>query len=216
MPAPRLKICGLTQRADAELVLRSGVEYLGFNFFSGSKRALTLDDLDWIAKLPRASFSEASFVAVVVNPAPPLLAALEESALFSFIQFHGDELPEDCARCRLPWIKAAPVLSQAQLESLLHYPTDHLLLDAPAAPGQYGGTGNQANWSLAAEFIVAHPEKQVFLAGGITPENAARAAAAVRPFALDLASGVEIHPRQKDPQKLAALLSSLGRLASPF
>jgi phosphoribosylanthranilate isomerase len=196
------------------MVLEAGLDFLGFNFFSGSKRALTLDDLHWISALPREAFPSAQFVAVVVNPTLELLDALVTSRLFDLLQFHGDESPEFCATCPLPWIKAAPVLSPEQLATLADYPTPWLLLDAPAPPGQYGGTGQQANWQLARDFIQSHPEKNVLLAGGINPGNALSAWQSVSPFALDLASGVEISPRQKSPALILELLLKLGRLAS--
>jgi phosphoribosylanthranilate isomerase len=196
------------------MVLETGINLLGFNFFSGSKRALTLDDFHWISALPKENFPSAQFVAVVVNPSPALLNALVTSSLFELIQFHGDESPEFCATCPLPWIKAAPVLSPEQLATLAEYPTPWLLLDAPAPPGQYGGTGQRANWQLARDFIQAHPQKRVLLAGGITPGNALSAWQSVSPFALDLASGVETSPRQKSPALILELLQKLGLLAS--
>lgn len=206
VPSAHLKICGLTNPDDARLALQPGVHALGFNFFPRSKRALTLADLDWIASLPRT----AQFVAVVVEPPPDLLHALVQSACFDFIQFHGEESPAACADCPLPWIKAWPVRSAPDLERLTAYATPWLLLDAPAPPGEYGGTGHPANWSLAADFIATHPEKKILLAGGIHPGNARAALAATRAFGLDLASGVESSPRQKDPVKIKALLQALA------
>lgn len=211
MRPPRVKICGITNAGDARLAMAAGVDFLGFNFFEGSKRAIGLGDLEWIAGLPRAEHPETRFVAVVVAPTRELLAAVTGSGLFDFVQFHGGESAEFCAACPQPWIKAAPVESGGGLEDLEKFDTSWLLLDAPAPAGQYGGTGKVADWDLACEFVAAHPEKRIFLAGGITPENARTAWEKVRPYALDLASGVERSSREKDPEKVALLLRNLGR-----
>lgn len=190
-----VKICGITNEADARMCAAGGADALGFNFFPGSKRCLDLPEaLPWIRLLggscPR--------VAVVVNPDPGLLAELMAADCFEWIQFHGDESPEFCAGLGLEsWIKAVRVQNPADLDSSLAFPAPALLLDA-WSPDAYGGTGMRLDWDLVRDFTLAHPERRFILAGGLDVSNVRQAARIVRPAALDVASGVEIHPRKKD------------------
>ena len=191
----RTKICGLTGREDAELALAAGADALGFNFFSGSKRFLDFEShRDWIRDLD----PKAARVAVVVNPDEPLLTALRDSGCFDAIQFHGDEAPEFCARAGFPtWIRAVRVRDEGSLDEALQFDTPYLLFDA-WSPGAYGGTGKRLDWDLIRGFVLAHPDRQVILAGGLTPPNVREAVRIVRPHAVDVASGVELDPGRKN------------------
>ncbi len=125
------------------------------------------------------------------------------------MQFHGDETPELCATCPLPWVRAVRVSGPDALAAALGYATPLLLLDGHATSG-YGGLGVTVDPMLAAEFVSAHSEKRVFLAGGLRPETVAAAVRVVRPFGVDVASGVECEgdPRRKDAAKVRAFIAA--------
>ncbi len=202
------KICGITNWEDAVMAVELGAGALGFNFYPPSPRSIPHDaDLGWIGDLGVA-FPDIARVAVVVNPEDSLLRKLRDAKCFEAIQFHGDESPEFCAKEGASfdhWIKALRVRSEEDLAVALEFTTPFLLLDAAVA-GSYGGSGQTLDWSLAGEFVAAHPERKILLAGGLTPENVARAVAQVHPHALDVASGVESAPGQKDPKKVGEFI----------
>lgn len=204
------KICGITNGADAISAIEAGAGALGFNFYPPSPRSIPHDaDLGWIKELAK-SFPDVAKVAVVVNPNEALLKKLREASCFDAIQFHGDESPEFCALegAAFPfWIKALRIRSDEDLAVALPFQTPFLLLDAAVA-GSYGGSGHQLDWSLAAPFVIAHPERCVILAGGLNPENVATAVAQVRPHAVDVASGVESAPGIKDHTKMREFIAA--------
>lgn len=204
------KICGITTPEDALGCIEAGAGALGFNFYPPSPRSIPADDcLGWIKKL-KADYPDIAFVAVVVNPDEPLLERLCSAGCFDAIQFHGDEPPEFCAEvgARFPrWIRALRIRSQADLDGATAYKTPFLLLDA-AVPGTYGGSGHTVDWSLAASFVAAHPDRRVILAGGLNPGNVALAVQEVRSHAVDVASGVESTPGAKDPAKVGPFIAS--------
>jgi len=204
------KICGITTWEDAVMAIEAGAGALGFNFYTPSPRSIPADaDLGWIGDLGVA-FPDIARVAVVVNPNEPLLRKLREAACFEAIQFHGDETPDFCAKegeAFSYWIKALRVRSEEDFAVTTEFSTPFLLLDA-AVPGSYGGSGQTLDWSLAAKFIAGHPGKKVLLAGGLTPDNVTAAIAQVHPHAVDVASGVESAPGQKDPEKVRAFIIS--------
>jgi phosphoribosylanthranilate isomerase len=204
------KVCGITSWEDAVMAIESGAGALGFNFYPPSPRSIPADaDLGWIRDLGMA-FPDIARVAVVVNPDEPLLQKLREADCFEAIQFHGDESPEFCTKEGAAfnyWIKALRVRSEEDLAVSVEFSTPFLLLDA-AVPGSYGGSGKTLDWSLAAKFVAGYPGKKVLLAGGLTPNNVSAAVAQVHPHAVDVASGVESAPGQKDPEKVRAFIIS--------
>ncbi len=191
-----IKICGITCPEDADLCRDAGADALGFNFFEGSSRALdAVTALPWIQRLGGSP----ARVAVVVNPSAALLKSLRSAECFEFIQFHGDESPGFCSDAGFEhWIRAQRVAGPESLATALSYDSPYLLLDG-YAPGSYGGTGARPDWDLVGACVREHPEKNIFLAGGLDPVNVAEAIRAVRPRAVDVASGVERQPRRKDP-----------------
>lgn len=204
-----LKICGVTRRDDAVRLAGMGVDALGVNFWPRSKRYLAPGDAKWLAELAGKILR----VGVFVNEPPALPLRLHAEGLLDVVQLHGDETPEDATAFRaagVPFIKAIGVKSRADLQRAADFGADAILLDAHA-PGVYGGTGEVFDWEVAAGFRREHPEIPLILAGGIVPDNAASAAAAVRPQALDTASGSEVSPGIKDFEKVAALLAALRR-----
>lgn len=203
-----LKICGVTLAEDARQLIEMGVDALGINFWPQSKRYLGPEDAEPIL---RACEGHITRVGVFVNADPAIPRMLLNDQLIDIAQFHGDETVEYCsafAEQSLPFIKAVGVDNKASLDNITDYRASAVLLDTPA-PGIYGGTGEVFDWSLACDFIASHPEMPVLLAGGITPDNAARAIAEVHPAALDVASGAELSPGIKDFKKIKALMASL-------
>ena len=204
------KVCGITNPGDALRCIESGVGALGYNFYPPSPRSISAEgDLSWITTL-KSSNPDIAMVAVVVNPEEKLLSILRETCCFDAIQFHGDESPEFCAvkgSSFTYWIKALRVRNDADLEAARSYATPFLLLDA-AVPGSYGGSGHTIDWNLASGFVVSHPDKKVILAGGLNPENVAKAVSAVHPHAVDVASGVESSAGRKDPEKVRDFIAS--------
>ena len=200
-----IKVCGVTREEDALAAIDAGVDALGFNFYSGSKRCVRLDHVAaWIGKLP----DEIGRVAVVVNADENLLRGLQTSGLFHAFQFHGDETPEFCTRWGGDfYVRARALTGEDSLASALADSAMCLLLDAHA-PGVFGGTGKTIDWSLAA-CAVSEANRPVVLSGGLNPDNIATAIAQVRPTAVDLASGVESAPGIKDADKMRALVATV-------
>ena len=204
-----VKVCGLTREEDARAAVEAGVDALGFNFYDRSKRAVRLEDVaPWIARLPE----DIGRVAVLVQPEEPLLRALQESGLFHALQFHGGEAPDFCARWGGEfYVKACPLPDEAAAAEAAADPAPCVLLDAHA-PGIFGGTGRVIDWSLAAG-VVRTAGRPVVLSGGLNPENVAAAVVAVRPVAVDTASGVESAPGIKDAEKMRAFVAAVRTAA---
>jgi phosphoribosylanthranilate isomerase len=202
--ALRVKICGVTNAADAALVSEAGAEAIGINLFPGSKRHVELRDVrDWVAELPLTR------IAVVVNATPDDIARIVDAACFDAIQFHGDETPDLCAECPIVWIRALRVAGPETLKRALEYATQSILLDGFSTEG-YGGTGTPVDIDLAREFVRWNPGRQIILAGGLKPDNVAKLAHLVKPHAVDVAGGVEVDgdPRRKDAAKVRAFIEA--------
>ena len=202
----QIKICGLKTVEDAQAAIQAGADALGFNFYPSSKRFVSLEAaLAIIATLP----CEVARIAVVVNPTSAELRLLLESNAFDAVQFHGDESPEFCRNSGFPtWIKAIRIGTGEQIQAeILSFPTPYILLDTGTNKA-YGGTGILIDIPAAARIVRAFPDKHFLLAGGLRPENVREAAMAVRPFALDVASGVEDGHGRKIPAKIRAFIES--------
>jgi phosphoribosylanthranilate isomerase len=189
-----VKICGVTRLEDALAAVRLGADALGFNFWPRSKRYLPPAEARAIVRrLP--AFVTA--VGVFVDPArEEVLRALDASGV-GVAQLHGDESPELCASLPVPVLKGIRLAGPRAVAQLAAYEVMGFLLDAPSAG--YGGSGTTCDWSLAA--AVAR-ELPIVLAGGLTPENVGEAVRTVRPWAVDVASGVESSPGVKDEDRM--------------
>lgn len=203
----RVKICGITKMEDAKLAAELGAYAIGFNFYETSPRCITpFAATDIIRRLP-------PFIATVgifVNWSHAPVVALCKALRLSIAQLHGDEAPTvvDAVARRLPVIKALPIgQGTAALDFSRYRRASAFLLDSPTA-GQYGGTGTTGNWHFAR---VAAQTQRIILAGGLTPENVGEAIRIVRPYAVDVASGVELRPGKKDPAKLRSFFDEVGR-----
>lgn len=204
-----LKICGVTTRDDAEQLVSLGVDALGVNFWPKSKRYLDPENAGWLRDLAGRILR----VGVFVNESDELPLRLMREGLLDVVQLHGDETPEDALPYQaagVPFFKAIGVRTMKDLERAADFGAGAILLDAHA-PGVYGGTGETFDWNSAVDFNSLHPELPIILAGGIVPDNAAAAASAVNPSALDIASGAETSPGIKDFEKVSALLAALNR-----
>jgi phosphoribosylanthranilate isomerase len=203
----RVKICGLTTPQDAAAAIESGADALGFNFYPGSKRYLRMEAArEWIADLP----GDAEKVAILVNPSWDEAKEAAALAGITALQLHGAETPEFCRRLkeeRIRFEKALPVAGPDSLANLRDFFTPTLLLDSGGA-GEFGGSGQTFPWEIARDFVRAHPHLNVILAGGLTPENVAEAVALVRPFGVDVTSGVESAPGRKDHSRLRDFIAA--------
>jgi phosphoribosylanthranilate isomerase len=200
-----VKICGVTNRADAELAADLGAWAVGLIFHAPSPRACTAQDAEEIGAVLRR---RVEVCGVFVNPTLDQVAEMADRAGLTLVQLHGDEGPAFCAevarRTGARVIKAAPVRSLADLQALETFHTDFHLLDAHH-PDLRGGTGSTFDWELVRKRRSPQP---LIVSGGLAPDNVADAIAATRPFAVDVASGVEAEPGRKDPEKLEAFLSA--------
>jgi phosphoribosylanthranilate isomerase len=198
----RVKICGITNLADAQAAVEAGADALGFIFYEKSPRYMTIPAAAEISKqLPPFIMR----VGVFVNaPEDFVLRTIGECNL-TMLQFHGDEPPEFCAQFGLMSMKAFRIRDEESLKELPKYQTDAYLLDAYSST-TLGGTGEKFNWDLAVEaqkFGIP-----IFIAGGLTPENIAEAVRKVQPFGVDVSSGVEISPGKKDHAKVKAFIQA--------
>ncbi|HET9125772.1 MAG TPA: phosphoribosylanthranilate isomerase [Solirubrobacteraceae bacterium] len=220
MKSPRIKFCGITREPDAELAVSLGAWAVGLIMWPSSPRAVPLDRA---AGLAASLKRRAEVVGVFVNQPLEEVARTADTVGLTMLQLHGQEGPAYCAElarrtgCRV--IKAARVHSGADVHALAAYRTDFHLLDSFRA-GVPGGTGETFAWELAAEhrhLPRARGDERVplILSGGLTPGNVAEAIAAVRPYAVDVASGVEAAPGFKDAERMRAFAAAVATSADP-
>jgi phosphoribosylanthranilate isomerase len=202
----RVKICGITDPADARRAAELGAWAIGMVFWPESARACAVEDAEAIgAELHR----RLQLAGVFVNAPLDEVALTADRCGLTMLQLHGDEGPAYCREaarrsgCKV--MKAARVRDAAQVQALRPFHTDFHLLDAHS-PRTPGGTGETFDWELAR----LHPgDPPVVLSGGLTPDNVGEAIAAARPFAVDTASGTEARPGRKDPARLAAFFRAV-------
>jgi phosphoribosylanthranilate isomerase len=201
----RVKICGITNWADAKTSVDAGASALGFNFFAASPRSISpAAAWDIIRRLP--PFVAA--IGVFVNWKPEAVAALARSLRLSGVQLHGDEPPSDVAALAThgPVIKAVQVKRGFRSESLRRFHDASAILLDGFHPGLHGGTGATVNWELARK---SGRYTNIILAGGLTPDNVAEAISVARPYAVDVASGVEARPAKKDPALVRSFMRAV-------
>jgi phosphoribosylanthranilate isomerase len=203
----RVKICGITNPVDAKLAAELGAHAIGLNFYPQSPRGLSPNDA---ANIVRILPPFVTSVGVFVNWAADPVIALSKALHLSSAQLHGDETAQTCAAIaqQLPVIKVFRLGKGGALPKFANYrAASSFLLDAASA-GEFGGTGIATDWSLARRAAANH---RIILAGGLTPENVAEAIRTVQPYAVDVASGVELRPGKKDSGKLRAFFAEVAR-----
>jgi phosphoribosylanthranilate isomerase len=202
----RVKICGVSDPADARRVADSGAWALGMIFWPDSPRACPVDVAEMIgADLHR----RLELVGVFVNESLDEVAATADRCGLTIVQLHGDEGPAYCRevarRTGAKVMKAVRVHDAAQVHDLQRFSTDYHLLDA-YSPRTPGGTGETFDWELARR----HPRTPpMVLSGGLDPENVGAAIDTARPFAVDVVTGTEAAPGRKDPAKLKAFVRAV-------
>lgn len=205
--APKIKFCGITHPADADAAVAAGAWAVGMILWRGSPRHCRLAVAAEIAAVHRR---HVEIVGVFVNPTLEQVTRSADEIGLTILQMHGDEGPAFCSEaarrtgCRV--IKAARIRSGADIQALGPFHTDFHLLDSYVT-GLRGGSGETFAWDLVRTHRSSVP---VILSGGLSPDNVAEAIARVRPFAVDVASGVELSPGRKDHEKLAAFAAAVG------
>ncbi|MFM8561318.1 MAG: phosphoribosylanthranilate isomerase [Solirubrobacterales bacterium] len=213
METPRVKICGLTGLADAEMALENGAWALGCVMWDGSPRACDPAQAQLIARRLGRS---AEICGVFVDEPLDDVARLVEATGFTMVQLHGDEGPSYCEelgrRTGARVVKVGHVGSAADLRDIERFRNvDYHLLDTRRT-GLPGGTGESWDWELAAQRSSPVP---LIVSGGLDAGNVGEAIAAASPFAVDVASGVESAPGAKDPEKVAAFMEAVARAGEP-
>ncbi|MBV7485597.1 phosphoribosylanthranilate isomerase [Bordetella sp. BOR01] len=214
----RVKICGLTREADIASAVQAGADAIGFVFYPGSKRYIAPQQA---ARLRRTVPAFVDVVALFVNPDPAQVQAVLEQVGPDLLQFHGDESPHECARYGMRFMRAfragAPGLDTPESLAAACRPYGEAagwLFDSYSTG--YGGSGQAFDHNLLAGVRADAAARPVILSGGLNAVNIEPAIEAIRPWAVDVSSGVETAPGQKSPDKIRALFDAVhgadGRL----
>jgi len=203
----RVKICGITTAADAQAPVDAGANLLGFNFYPKSPRHI---EEDQAAEIRRKLPKKVKAVGIFVNWLPADVIALASSLRLDSVQLHGDEPPETVAEIApvVPVIKAFRVEAEFPLTTLKEYDLAFAFLFDAAHTGQYGGSGCATDWDVARRASAKH---RIILAGGLKVENVAAAVRIVRPYGIDVASGVESRPGKKDRGLMREFIQAVRR-----
>lgn len=197
----KVKICGMTNLEDTLLAVKEGADAVGFIFYKKSLRNVSAKTVKTIvAALP--PFIET--VGVFVNESADRINRIVDSCKLSAVQLHGNESPAFCKKIRRKVIKAVRVKGKDSFDGLSSYKVSAFLLDA-CSDQQQGGTGETFDWRLVGEGKKYGP---VILAGGLDPSNVAHAIQKVKPYGVDVCSGVEKIPGIKDPSRLKAFIKA--------
>ena len=201
-----VKICGITRVEDAEAAIAAGADAVGFVFWPGSPRCI---DPFRARAIVRVLPPLIGAVGVFVNQTPGYVSAVASVAHLTAVQLHGDETVADAEAIGRPVIKALPLAAASDRAQLDAWPERMLIMLDVHDPVRRGGTGRTIDWTEAARVAA---RRRVVLAGGLTPDNVADAVARVRPFGIDVSSGVERSAGIKDPGKIQALFDALDVL----
>jgi phosphoribosylanthranilate isomerase len=204
----RVKICGITRVEDALAAAAHGADAIGLIFYRPSPRCVTVEQARQVVA---ATPPFVSTVAVLVNPTGEEVEAVIRECGVTLLQFHGDEPPEFCAGFSRPYIKAARIRPELDLIKYLspHAGAQAWMLDSFHGD-LWGGTGGSFDWGL----VPRDAAKPIILSGGLTPGNVADAVRRVRPYAVDVSTGVEVSKGIKDAAKIAAFIGALRREGS--
>lgn len=204
----KVKICGITNLEDAKMASDLGADQLGFNFYAGSKRFVSDETVRSIIDgLGGDEFK----VGVFVNETVERILEKAKIARLNAVQLHGDESNEMIREVRassgLMVLKAFRIGPETGSTDIIDSSADAVLLDTLSSAG-FGGTGITFDWNIAKEIVLWRPAS-VYLAGGLTPGNVGEAIKMVRPFAVDVASGVEIDPRNKAADAIERFITAV-------
>lgn len=202
----KIKICGIKTVDDALAAMDAGADLIGFNFYPRSPRYIDPGQCRDIMAVMR-KYGHITYVGVFVNASAEEVHATLETAALTLAQLHGDETSQMVRSLEGKAFKAFRGVPQS-LDGFARNDAPALLVDA-SVKGSYGGTGKTTDWSAAAALAQQYP---LLLAGGLTPENVAEAVQRVRPWGVDVASGVESIPGKKDPIKMRAFVKAVKRL----
>lgn len=196
----KVKVCGITNLADAEKSLEFGADLLGFNFYPPSSRCIAPQAAaEIIAALPAGLFSVALFVNETKERVREVVGG---DSVYRGLQFHGEESPDYCRGWELAVIKAFRLKEKASLDRMRQFPADYYLLDS-WSPG-YGGSGTSFPW----EWLEGIDAGKLIISGGLSIDNVGEAIRRVRPYGVDVCSGVELRPGIKDHGKLKEFISA--------
>ncbi|MBI4208847.1 MAG: phosphoribosylanthranilate isomerase [Deltaproteobacteria bacterium] len=190
-----VKICGITSLEDAEMAVEAGVDALGLNFFARSPRSVSVEQAKAII---RAISEPVEWVGIFVNESPVRIQELAKELPLDWVQLHGDEDRLLLEQLRgVQRIKAIRVQTQNDLEQIRAIPAEAYLLESLSS--KYGGTGKEWNWEWGMKWT---PNYRIILSGGLKPENVGEVIQKVRPYGVDVCSGVEASPGKKDREKV--------------
>lgn len=201
----KVKICGITNLDDARLACELGADALGFVFHKPSPRCVAPEKaLAIIQRLPPF----VTKVGVVVNMSLLELKELCDQIPIDVIQLHGDESPEYCRQITAPVLKAFRVDGNFEFEKLQSYQTSGFLLDTLVNQNTFGGSGVAFDWTIARD---ANRYGRIVLSGGLNSDNVLRGIEMVRPYAVDVSSGVEAIPGKKNPEKMKSFFNEIRK-----
>ncbi len=206
----KVKICGITNAADAQMAVEAGADAVGFVFYRKSPRRVEADVVKAIvSELPPFVLP----VGVFVNEDVRIVRDLMDECGLALVQLHGDEPASYCERLGRPILKAIRLRDRGSFLALAEFQgraqVRGFVVDAFCEEA-YGGTGQTTDWNLAAEAAKA---AKILLAGGLTPENVGEAIKKVRPYGVDVSSGVEASPGKKDPEKVRAFIRAVREVS---
>lgn len=204
-----VKICGITSLDDAQAARDAGADYLGFVLYEKSPRAITPGALRHISdKLAGSS----RLVGVFVNAAPQTVAQIAGDCALAAAQLCGEEQPRDFANFKTPVWRVLRIKADTVAPDIKGWDAERFVLDSSSV-GCYGGTGRTLDWTKAASVAASN---KIMLAGGLRPENVAEAVRTVRPFGVDVSSGVEIRPGRKSRRLMRIFVEICRQSANMF
>ena len=200
----KIKICGIKTLNDALAAIEAGADYLGFNFYPKSVRFIEKQACKEITAVLKKEYPHIKLVGVFVNSSVEEVKDILDTCSLDLAQLHGDETAETLNELEGKAFKAFRGIPE-NINGFARDDAPALLVDA-SVKGAYGGTGVTADWNGAAELAKRYP---LLLAGGLTPENIADAVSRVKPWGVDVASGVESIPGEKDAAKMKAFVKAI-------
>ena len=200
----KVKICGIKTLDDALVAIEVGADYIGFNFYPKSVRFIEKNSCAAITSILKKKYPQIKLVGVFVNSPVEEIKDIMKTCSLDLVQLHGDETLEIMQSLSGKAFKAFRGVPQS-LDGFARVDAPALLVDA-SVKGVYGGSGVTADWNGAAELAKKYP---LLLAGGLTPENVAEAVGSVKPWGVDVASGVESAPGEKDASKMKAFVKAV-------